>query len=294
VITFIDLLDLELQLASIHEAPKDIYIYNTYRQYILSKITKCDQICRKTRIQASWLCLSKAIDIYLIPKKTRDGQRDYQNILNALIARSISLRRDQREDRGSNQRSARGINTYQSRASPGFDARRIHDSAKGTLTFQCCRSTLTYLRSWFAPSLFLVRAQSGWCKIGARKSGTKNMQDTCRLFARGFVIDGYSCILSVLSTICSSEINRDLLTLRRPSRGFSNSRMTFYANRMRIRPIVVHMPCSTTDCVSFRCTVLNVWKVPRKVSKYETTETPNVYVYFRQQNSWYTINKKNS
>jgi len=54
---------------------------------------------------------------FIVPQRRDEAasKRDYQSTLNALITRSISLRRDQRrEDRGSNQRSARGISTYQS------------------------------------------------------------------------------------------------------------------------------------------------------------------------------------
>jgi len=31
---------------------------------------------------------------------------------------------------------------------------------------------------------------------------------------------------------------------------------------------------------------LNVWKIPRKVSEYKTTETPNMHACFRQQSFW--------
>lgn len=113
-------------------------------------------------------------------------------ILNS-ASRNISLKRDQRyDDRGTNQRfvlmSINHVITNFWHMGSGNDSRR-------TRVFILIMSV-----NVAGFDFFIVNIRSA--------PGTKNMKNTCRMFARGFVIEGYSCILSVLSIISSTETNR--------------------------------------------------------------------------------------
>lgn len=91
----------------------------------------------------------------------------------------------------------RRINVHKSRSHP-FLTRGISEWLQNDPRF--------YITSVNAASLDSL----SWIR-SAPIPGTKNMKNTCRMFARGFVIKRYSCILSVLSIISSTETNRSAL-----------------------------------------------------------------------------------